>query len=113
MFRNEMKFLFSDLSEKFPELTKEERECMSNRESPILREGVRVIPTGGQSGKGRIIITKTIDANTVVSDEIWEICKKIRFPCHLRIDGNGFLENKKGDIIFLFRKSKYGSYSQF
>ena len=108
MFENEMKHLFSDLEDKFPELTTEEREVLSHKESPILREGVRVIPNGGSHGFGRLVITKVIENETIFSQFLSNLIEKIRFPCSVTIDANGFMENLKGDIIFCFSSPNTG-----
>ena len=108
MFENEMKHLFSELEDKFPELTSEEREVLSHKESPILREGVRVVPHGGSRGFGRFVITKVIEEETIFAHFLSNLIKKIWFPCSVTIDANGFMENQKGNIIFCFASPNTG-----
>lgn len=108
MFKSVISHLFSDLDEKFPELTQEERNVLSNKDSPILREGVRKIPNGGAHGYGRIIITKVVQEGTTFQTVLLDLIEKIRFPCSITIDANGFMENHKGDIIFCFASPNTG-----
>ena len=67
------------------------------------REGVKRIENGGFGGHGRLILTKVVDDQTLLEDQILEIVSNIKFPCFVTIDGNGFLEKPqedKNDIIF-------------
>ena len=86
MFKSVISHLFSDLDEKYPELTQEERNVLSNKDSPILREVIRKIPNGGAHGYGRIIITKVVQEGTTFQTVLLDLIEKIRFPCSITID---------------------------
>ena len=103
-----MENLFSDLKPIFPELLEEERNVLHNKDSPILKEGVRIIPSGWAHGFGRFIITKVVTDETSFKAFLSELVEKIRFPCSITIDANGFMENQKGDIIFCFASPNTG-----
>ena len=83
----------------YPELDADEKNAFNSKHTSILREGVRFVP-GGRFGKGRIIMTKTVDEN--FNDFFEKLIESLRFPGILSVDAHGFVETREGEPIFLF-----------
>ena len=83
----------------YPELDADEKNAFNSKYPSILREGVRFVP-GGRFGKGRIIMTKTVDEN--FNDFFEKLIESLRFPGILSVDAHGFVETREGEPIFLF-----------
>ena len=70
----------------------------------ILREGIKIIPTGGMADNGRLILTKVLTSNFSIKEELEAIFHQIRFPAYLSIDAHGFLSKTepegKDELIF-------------
>ena len=99
-----------------PELDNDEKDCIDMKHSSILRligekkyffneklrEGVKLIPTGGRFGNGRIIMTKNVHEESFKNFLTQLVDWLGRFPGKLSLDAHGFVETSKGEPIFIF-----------
>ena len=56
---------------------------------------------GGRFGKGRLVMTKHVDAENF-NEFLKELIHWLRFPGMLSIDAHGFVQTKEGEPVFIF-----------
>ena len=69
---------------------------------------MRLIPTGGRYGNGRIVMTKNLESDTSVADFLIDLLGAIRFPGEVRLDAHGFVQSKEGEPVFVFGSPNSG-----
>ena len=79
-------------------LSSDESEAISNKRTPILKEGIKVLKN---KANGSIIFTKNINEGSI-SSFLVQLIKILQIPGNLKIDFAGFLEDEEGSKVFVF-----------
>ncbi len=97
MFQDVFEYLALLFKAEKLELSEKEIECIDNKDSPKLRDGITFI---SNHGNGQIVLTKTVDSNMEIGMFLSEVLKLLCvLPGIIAIDANGFVK-KDNDLVF-------------